>query len=113
MLLSCLILMRWGRVEQRSRWLIASVGVGLLAAVVIGMNVVSEERDPGPAPTEKYTACVAAAGIDVGGAQPVYDQAGALTWMMTGVDVPVDIHSSCFEFVGGTGVSLTTSSWGN
>lgn len=64
-------------------------------------------------PTEKYTACVAAAGIDVGGAQPVYDQAGALTWMKTGVDVPVDIHSACFEFVGGTGVSLTTSSWGN
>ena len=88
------------------------MGAVVLVVGGVGMYVVSEEGDPGPTPTEKYIACSAAAGIDVGGAEAVYDQAGALAWMKTGVDVPVEVHSPCFKSVGGTGVSLNTSSYG-
>ena len=98
-----------------SRRVVAAASVVAVFLVVggVAMYAVSEEGDPGPTPTEEYMACVAAAGADLGGfAEAVYDQDGVLIWMKTGVDVPVEVHSPCLKSVGGTGVSLNTSSYG-
>lgn len=92
---------------------IVAIGLGAVGILGGGLGACSllADRDTRSV-AEKYTACVARAGLDVGGAQPVYDEAGAITWMKTGVDVPVTVHSGCFKSVGGTGASLRTSSWG-
>ena len=98
------------------RHIITTAAAAAVATAGLGVYASASDGDDANPQTvvERYTECVVSAGLkDVGGAQPVWDDAGRLIWMKTGIDVPVEVHSSCFLAVGGTGVSLSSSSWGN
>ncbi len=101
--------------SRRHIFMTAAV-MAALASAVLGVYASASNGEDANTDSivKRYTDCVVAAGLnDVGGTQPVWDDAGRLVWMKTGIDVPAEVHSPCFLAVGGTGTSLGTSSWGN
>lgn len=92
----------------------ALVALSVFALAALGVRSgVSTDRGGSISVITTYVDCLEDAGVEGVQVQPVMSGDGALVWMKTGIDVPADVHGPCYRAVGGTGVSLQTSSWGN
>ncbi len=64
-----------------------------------------------PALSATYLGCAKSAGLDFTGAQVSLSRDGVPQIVKTGVDVPAEIHTRCWDLVGGRSTA-GTSSWG-